>query len=307
MDKERVAYFKGEYLPESQVNVSFRDRGFVLGDAVFDAARTFDGKIFRLAEHIDRLYRSLKAVDIDPGLSPDQMTQITEVVIEKNLPLLGEGEDYWVMQRVTRGANIVGGELWQSTGPTIIVECTPLPLKARAPLFRDGIDVLTPVLRRVPPECLSPNIKNHNYMNLVLADIEVRNHADNPWAVLLDTRGFLCEGIGSNVFLVRDGKLLTPRPQFVLEGVSRQVVIELAVDIGISVSEEDLTTFHAETADEAFVTSTSFCLCPVRSYNGKTLGNGSVPGPLTAKLTAAFVELVGHDFVGQYLRALDAG
>ena len=186
----------------------------------------------------------------------------------------------------------------------MIVECTPLPLKARAPMFRDGIDVLTPVIRRIPPECLSPNIKNVNYMNLVLAEEEVRGHAEHPWAVLLDTRGFLCEGIGSNIFLVRDGKLSTPRSQFVLEGVSRQIVIELADSLGIPVSEEDLTTFQAETADEAFMTSTSLCLCPARSYNGRTLGDGEVPGPITAKLTEAFAELVDHDFVNQYLRTL---
>ncbi|HIP05426.1 MAG TPA: hypothetical protein EYN43_10320 [Gammaproteobacteria bacterium] len=306
MAQERVAYINGDYLPESEVKVSFRDRGFVLGDAIFDTARTFEGKIFRLDDHINRLYRSLKAVDMDPGLSPEEMTQISQTVVEKNLPLRGEGDDYWVFQRVTRGEKSIVGDAQQGSGATVIVECTPLPLKARAPMFRDGIDVLTPVIRRIPPECLSPNIKNVNYMNLVLAEDEVRRNAEHPWAVLLDTRGFLCEGIGSNIFLVRDGTLFTPRPQFVLEGVSRQIVIDLAVELDISVSEEDLTTFQAETADEAFMTSTSLCLCPARSYNGKTLGDGKVPGPVTTQLTAAFAKLVGYDFVGQYLRTLTA-
>ena len=153
-----------------------------------------------------------------------------------------------------------------------------------------------PPLRRVPPECLDPNIKSHNYLNLVLADREVRYRAENAWAVLLDTRGYLSEGIGSNIFLVREGRLSTPRSQFVLEGVSRQIVLDLAVELEIPVSEEDLTTFQAETADEAFMTSTSLCLCPARTYNGKTLGDGKVPGPVTTRLTAAFAELVGHVF-----------
>ncbi len=304
MTQERVAYINGDYLPESEVTVSFRDRGFVLGDAVFDTARTFEGKIFRLDDHIDRLYRSLKAVDMDPGVLPEEMAQISQSVVEKNRPLLGEDDDYWVFQRVTRGAKSIAGDSQTDSGATVIVECTPLPLKARAPMFRDGIDVLTPVTRRIPPECLSPNIKNVNYMNLVLAEEEVKGKAEHPWAVLLDTRGFLCEGIGSNIFLMRDGTLFTPRPQFVLEGVSRQIVIDLAGDLGIPVSEEDLTTFQAETADEAFMTSTSLCLCPARSYNGKMLGDGQVPGPVTTQLTAAFAELVGYDFVGQYLRTL---
>jgi branched-chain amino acid aminotransferase len=210
-----------------------------------------------------------------------------------------------VFQRVTRGAKSIVGNSQTDSGATVIVECTPLPLETRAPMFRDGIDVLTPVIRRIPPECLSPNIKNVNYMNLVLAEEEVKGKAEHPWAVLLDTRGFLCEGIGSNIFLVSGGTLFTPRPQFVLEGVSRQIVIDLAVDLGIPVSEDDLTTFQAETADEAFMTSTSLCLCPARSYNGKTLGDGKVPGPVTTQLTAAFAELVGYDFVGQYLRTLN--
>ena len=242
---------------------------------------------------------------MDSGVLPEEMAQISQRVVEKNLPLLGEDGDYWVFQRVTRGAKSIVGNSQTDSGATVIVECTPLPLETRAPMFRDGIDVLTPVIRRIPPECLSPNIKNVNYMNLVLAEEEVKGKAEHPWAVLLDTRGFLCEGIGSNIFLVSGGTLFTPRPQFVLEGVSRQIVIDLAVDLGIPVSEDDLTTFQAETADEAFMTSTSLCLCPARSYNGKTLGDGKVPGPVTTQLTAAFAELVGYDFVGQYLRTLN--
>ena len=307
MKGTRVAYLNGEFLPESEVNVSFRDRGFVLGDAVFDAARTFNGKIFRLVEHVDRLYRSLEAVQIDPGISSEEMIRITESVVEKNLPLLSEGEDYWVMQRITRGERVVGGELRDSTKPTVIVECDPLPLQARAHLFQEGIDVLTPTARRVPPESLNPNIKSHNYLNLVLADLEVCDQADNPWAVLLDTRGFLSEGIGSNVFLVRDGQLLTPRAQYVLEGVSRQVVLELAASLGITALEADLSVVDAENAEEAFITSTSFCLCPVRTYNGKQIGNGSVPGSITQSLTDAFCKLVNCDFVAQYVRTLDDG
>ena len=306
MTQERVAYINGDYLPESEVKVSFRDRGFVLGDAIFDTARTFEGKIFRLDDHIDRLYRSLKSVGMDSGIAPEEMADISQMVVEKNLPLLGEDDDYWVFQRITRGARSIVGNSQTDSGATVIVECTPLPLEARAPMFRDGIDVLTPVVRRIPPECLSPNIKNVNYMNLVLAEEEVKGKAEHPWAVLLDTRGFLCEGIGSNIFLVRDGEVLTPRPQFVLEGVSRQIVIDLAGDLGIPVSEDDLTTFQAETADEAFMTSTSLCLCPARSYNGKILGDGTVPGPVTTQLMNAFSELVGYDFVGQYMRKLNS-
>jgi branched-chain amino acid aminotransferase len=302
---ERVAYFNGQYLPESKVCVSFRDRGFILGDAVFDAERTFDGKIFRLKAHIDRLYRSLEKARIDPGLSASEMTEITHETVQRNLPLLGPTEDYWVMQRVTRGLAVVGGELWQSTGATVIVECTPLPLRARAPLLRDGLDVFTPAVRRTPPESLDPNIKSHNYLNLVLADLEVRDRSSHAWAVLLDTRGYLCEGIGSNIFLVKDDVVFTPDAQYVLAGVSRQVVIELALAEGFEVRETDLTVIDAAESDEAFITSTSFCICPVRTYDGVTLGVSQAPGPVTQRLSEAFAGEVGHDFVSQYLQALD--
>lgn len=302
---ERIAYFNGEFLPESKVCISFRDRGFNLGDAVFDAERTFAGEIFRLKAHIDRLYRSLEKASIDPGLTPQEMTDITQETVARNLPLLGPGEDYWVMQRVTRGLNVVGGELWQSTGATVIVECTPLPLRARAPMLRDGLDVFTPSLRRVPPESLDPNIKSHNYLNLVMADLEVRDRSSHAWAILLDTRGYVSEGIGSNVFFVQDGELLTPKAAYVLPGVSRAVVLELAAAEGIPVRETEISPEQARDSGEAFITSTSFCICPVRSYDGAKLDDHGVPGPVTRQLSDAFSREAGFDFVGQYLDALE--
>ena len=301
---ERVAYFNGKIVPESQVLVSFRDRSFKYGDGVFDMTRTFNDHIFKLKEHLDRLFRSLKYVGIDPGLTVDEFAQISKEVVARNLSLLGPGEDFWVGQRVTRGVDVVGGDFWQNSGPTVIVECTPLPLKARAPLYRDGIEVAFPSVQRIPPECLSPNVKSHNYLNMIVADQEVRSFNPKAWAVLLDTRGFLSEGQGSNVFLVKDGVLYTPKEQYVLAGVSRQTVIELAEQLKLKLVEDDLTPYNAFTADEAFITSTSFCICPVRSFNNKIVGDGRVPGPVTKKLTDAYVDLVDCDFVEQYLRHL---
>ncbi len=302
---ERVAYINGRILPESQVMVSFRDRGFKLGDAVFDVCRTFGGKPFKLKEHVERLYRSLRYLRIDPGLSPDALTAVSEDVLERNRHLLGPDDDYWLAQRVSRGVDVVGGELWESQGATVIVECTPLPQTPRARFFRDGLEVITPAVRRAAPDALSPNAKTHNYLNLVVADLQARAHKTDGWPILLDHRGFLCEGNGSNIFLVRDGALLTPKSQYVLAGVSRQTVMDLAGNLGIPVLEEDLMLQDAANADEAFVTSTSFCLCPVASYDGQSLGDGSIPGPITERLTRAFTELVDFDFVAQYLRHLN--
>jgi branched-chain amino acid aminotransferase len=301
---ERVAYFNGEYLPESQVRVPFRDRSWIYGDGVFDVARTFNGRVFKLEEHVERLYRSLKVLRIDPGLGAEEMTLISREVLERNLHLLGPDDDYWLAQRISRGVHKVDGDNWDHYGPTVIVECMPLPLKARARLYRDGIDVIVPSIRRVPPDALTPRAKTHNYLNLITADLEVHARDPEAWAVLLDVNGNLCEGLGSNIFVVRDGRLLTPHERYVLPGVSRATAIELAAQAGIPFAEADIDLYDAYTAEEAFITSTSLCLCPVRSVNGNPVGAGTVPGPLTKRLSDAYARLVNCDFVAQYLKHL---
>jgi branched-chain amino acid aminotransferase len=306
LTNERVAWFNGRIVRESEVLIPFRDQGFLRGDAVFDMTRSFAGKAFRLAEHVARLYRSLRYLDIDPGLAPAEMVAISEEVLARNRHLLAPGEDYWIGQRISRGVQRAAGDNWDHYGPNVIVECTPLPLKERAALFRDGIDVITPSLRRTPPEALSPRAKMHQYLNLILADREVKAQNPAAWAVLLDMNGNLAEGQGSNIFLVRDGGLLTPRARFVLPGVTRQAVIDLAGKLDIPCAEADLDLYDAYTADECFLTSTSLVICGVRSLNGRRFAAGAVPGPVTARLIDAFKELVGVDFVAQYLARLEA-
>jgi branched-chain amino acid aminotransferase len=302
---ERVAYFNGQILPESQVLLPFRDRGFLFGDAVFDTARTFGHKPFRLKEHVERLYRSLRYLRIDPGLSPAETVGISEQVLERNLHLIDKEDDYWMTQRVSRGPLSVERDLSGSGRPTVIVECTPLPLKARAKLFRDGVEVVVPPTRRPGPEVQSPRAKTHNYLNLVLADMEARAVNPAAWAILLDQQGNLAEGLGSNIFLVRDGRLLTPLARNVLPGVSRATVIELAESLAIPFAEQDLDLYDAYTAEEAFLTSTSLCMCPIKSINGALVGDGKFPGPVTGRLTDAYIKLAGCDFVAQYLRHLN--
>lgn len=304
--RERVAYINGKIVPESQALVSFRDRGFLYGDAVFDTTRTFGHRIFKLEQHIDRFFRSLRYVQIDPGLSAKEFMDVTERVTTANLKLIGPDDDYWVSQRVSRGYRTPEGDQPLFEGPTVIVECMPLSLKARARLFRDGIDVVVPSTRRTPPESVSPRAKTHNYLNLVLGDLEAHAHDPEAWAVLLDTRGFLAEGTGSNIFTVKDGKVYTPRSQYVLGGISRETVFELASKLDIPLEEADLDLYDAATADEAFLTSTSLCVCGVRSVNGACVGSHTVPGPITKALTDAYIELVDYDFVAQHLKRLES-
>ena len=300
MAQERMVYINGEIVPESEGKVSFRDQGFVTGDAVFDATRTFGGVIFKLKEHLDRLYDSLKYMRLDPRISQQQMAELTMQVLAANQPLLGQDDDYWIIQRISRGVPTGEGEY----KPTVIIECNPLPFAARARYYRDGLSVVIPSIRRTPPECMSPRVKVHNYINLILADQEVKAHNPDAFSILLDINGNIAEGLGSNFFIVKNGVVITPKEQYVLAGISRETVIELAQGLNIEVQEADIDLYDVYTADEAFVTSTSFCLCSVFSVNGSTIGDGSVPGPVTDRIQTAYSDLVGIDIVKQYLKRL---
>ena len=305
-ERERVAYFNGEIIPESEVKVPFRDRGFKYGDAVFDMTRTFGHKIFKLETHISRFYNSLKYVDIDPGMTEAEMVAKTREVLASNLHLLGPDEDFWVGQRISRGVDLVGGDMWETAGgPNVIIECAPLPLKPRARLYKDGIDVLVPSVRRTPPESLSPRAKSHNYLNLIMADMEAKAQDPESWAILLDTRGFLTEGIGSNIFTIKDGVMYTPQEQYVLGGISRETAIEMAQRLDIPVVTKDIDMFDAMTADEIFLTSTSLCICGVRSFQGRQIGDGNAAGPITKALMNEYVDFVEFDWIGQYLKRLE--
>jgi len=303
MSDDWVVWLNGKIVPETQALVPIRDRGFKYGDGAFDTTRTFGHRIFKLDEHLDRFYRSLKYLQIDPGVSRETIVRATEEVAAHNLKNVGADEDIWLTQRVTRGMDAADRERWPDYPQrTVIVESRPLPLRERGRYYREGIKVMTSSIRRPAPDTMSPRAKTHNYLNLVLAELEVKAHDPEAWPCLLDTNGNLAEGKGSNLFIVKNGALLTPKERYVLPGVSRQTTMDLAREAGMSVEEADLDVFDAVNADEVFITSTSFCICPVSSVNGATIGDGSVPGPVTKKLIDAYVEFVGCDWYGQYLK-----
>ena len=301
---ERVAYINGEFLPESEVTISFRDRGFKYGEAVYDSTRTVAHKPFMLDEHIDRLFCSMRYLELDAGLTHAEFVDVTRKVLELNSHLLGPDDDYWLTQRVSPGTqDPFEGE--SGGTPTVIVECTPISFASRATLFRDGVNVRIPSVRRTPPDAQSPRAKSQNYINFVLADNEVRSADPNAWAILLDQHGNLSEGMGSNIFCVRDGRLLTPEARFVLAGISRETVLELARSVGLTAEEADIDLFDAYNADECFLSSTSLCMVPVATINGRRIGR-SLPGPITKRLSDAYSHLLDFDFVAQYLRHLQS-
>ena len=301
---ERVAWFNGSFVPEREVMIPFRDRSWKYGDGAFDMTRTFDGRIFRIKEHIDRFYRSLRYLRIDPGMPASEMVALSEEIVERNNHLRGPDGDWWVGQRVSRGVDAVGDEGWEHTGPNVVIEMIPLPFRKRAHLYRDGAKVMVPPMRRTAPDMLSPRAKTHNYLNMIVAEQPVKAADPEAWALLLDEHGNLAEGMGSNVFIVRDGALQTPREKFVLPGVSRRMTMDMAAKLGIGCGERDIDMFDAATADEMFLTSTSLCILPVSHFNGQAVGDGGVPGPVTKRLIEAYSAEVGCDFVAQYLKHL---
>ena len=232
-----------------------------------------------------------------------EMEDWSRQVVEHNYKLLPPGQDMWVMQRISRGIEpILPDDVMR---PTVLIETHAIPFERRAPLYRDGASIFTPSVPRVPPRFVSPRAKTHNYLNLILGDLEAAASDPDAWSVLLDEAGNLTEGRGSNIFLVKDGTVATPKGQYVLEGITRGVTMNLAEGLDMAVEERDLDLYDAYTADEAFLTSTSLCICPISSFNSTPIAGGKVPGEITRRLMDAFSDTAGMDFEGQYLAHLN--
>lgn len=299
----RTAFLNGEFLPENEARLNIRDAGFVYGDAVFDTARTFGGKLFRLEQHVDRLFDSLAYARIDPGMTKAEIIEATEKVVELNRPLLGENEDYWVTQRISSGLKAMDAEPPEYDHATVVIEAMPLPLRSRAAFFRDGIPAQTATRRRIKADALSPNVKSNNYLNMMVAQREVAAGAPGAWALLCNEHGDIAEGAGCNFFIVRNGVVITPPTDYVLAGVSREITLDLCRDLGIPAEERSLPIQYAMTAEEAFFTSTSLCIAPAASFNGHAMPGGA-PGPVTRRLMDGFKALAGFDYEAQYLAHL---
>ncbi len=293
-----TAYFNGEWVDWSQVLISPDDRGFMLGDVVFDIARTFDGKPFRLDDHIDRLYRSLKFMDIDPGLSSGEMTSICEEAVERNLALLPEAGDFNINPFVTAGSWIRGEP--RGASATVCVAIKPIGFSYFAPFFLKGAHGVIARTRSYDSNVMEPKVKHHSRGNFVLAELEARAVDPAAFPILLDTEGNVSEGIGYNVFIVRDGAILTAPDDVILQGISRKTVIEVAESLELPVIEERFQPYDVYNADEVFFTGTSPRIYPVAMVDFRPIGDGA-PGPVTSRLLAAHSELVGVDIVDQAL------
>ena len=290
-----TAYFNGEWVPYSQVRIHPDDRGFSRSDVVFDGARTFNGKTFRLQYNVDRLYRSLKFARIDPGLSSDEMLDICEELVRRNEDQRPEGDDFSIRPFVTRGP----GSMASIAGPpAVCVSVAPSGVGSFAQLFKEGAHGVISRTRSYPVESIDSKVKHYSRMNFNMAELEAADVDPDAWPILLDSGGNLTEGTTNNVFMVTNGVLRTPGDRNILQGGSRSIVLDLARQLDITVSEEDLQPYDLYTSDEVFFSRTGPCVLPVTRVDNRQVANGK-PGPITQQLLAAWSEAVGVDIVGQ--------
>ena len=290
MSSDEFTYWlNGSFVPASEAVIPINSRGYRLGDGIFDTERTFNGKLFRLKEHLERLDRSLKYTRMNLGMSLDELGEIAEEVARRNAHLLEKYGDFWVTQTVSRGNN-------NDAFVSMIVE--PLTFFRFAPYYTKGVPLVIPSGRTASRQALDPKLKATSRLNLVLADLEGKQVDPDSLSLLMDEDGNLTEVIYGNLFIVRGGRIYAPSSKSILEGVTRMTTMELAEKINRPVTETNLQPYDLATADEAFVTTTSYVVMPVRSMNGQPVGT-ALPGPVTQEMTQAWRDLVGLDFVAQ--------
>ena len=290
-----VAYLNGEWIDQDELRIHPLDRGFYVGDAVFDLARTFDGRSFKMKEHIDRLYRSLKHVRIDPGITPEEMVAASEEAIRRNEPARADAGDWHVWQTVTRG--VAGWRQLEAT-PTVMIQMYPVPFNLFAHMFKEGAHGVITRTRSYSPEMLDPKVKHYSRMNFNLAELEAKDIDAEAWPIMTDAAGNITEGTAYNIFIVTDGVIRTPGDSSLLQGISRGAVLELADRLGLPIVAEDIQPYDLYTADEAFLTNTPVCALPITRVDKRQIGDGK-PGPVTEQLLAAWSEWVGVDIADQ--------
>jgi branched-chain amino acid aminotransferase len=294
----RLVYSNGEWVKEEQASLSIFDSAIQLGNSLTEVTRTFSGRSYKLDEHLNRLWRSMRAALICSPLSPEELRAATLQTLEANLPALQPSDDYQVCHIVSAGRPLILGMAKQST---LVIYCSPIStLMAQwGHYYRDGVHVITPRTRHIPPQCLDPQIKYRSRMHMCVADLEAKSVDPQAYAVLLDIEGRISEGTGANLFVLNGKRLQTPARN-ILHGISRATVLEMAPRLGLQVEICDLQPYDVVNADEAFLTSTPFCLFPISKVNNLTLGH-AVPGPITDRILHQWREDVGLDFVKQGL------
>jgi branched-chain amino acid aminotransferase len=282
--KESTIYIDGKFLPESEAKISVFDHGLLYGDGVFEGIRFYNGRVFRLEEHLDRLWDSARSICLEIPMTSREMTDALLETIRQND--LREG---YIRLLVTRGVGNLGLNPAQCKKPSVIIITATIALYPRE-VYENGLTVVTCATRRTSPGALNPAVKSLNYLNNVMARIEA-NLAGADEALMLNDAGNVAECTADNVFIVKRGQVFTPPiAAGALRGITRSVVFDIAAETGIKISETDITRHDVFIADECFLTGTAAELIPVIKADGRTIGTGK-PGPITARMIERFREL----------------
>lgn len=298
----RTVYMNGKFIPESEAKISIYDSALMFGDMVFEMTRSFNKKQFKLREHLERLYASIKYVQIPLKMTIDEMEKICYETIEKNEPFFASNDEHRLVINVSRGPLAIYTEVFNGKmEPTVIIADIPLrwPVSGMGKLFDTGINAVIPSQRAIPAYLLEPKVKNRSRIHYMMANIEVSQYSgDNNWALLLDPDGFIAEGTGDNFFIIKKGTIYTPEGRNILRGISRDYVFELAKELNFECVEKNIELYDVINSDEAFMTGTPFCMLPVTSINSIKIGNGK-RGPITNKILAQWSKNVGLDIETQ--------
>lgn len=283
-----VIYLNGRYVPEKEAAVSVFDHGLLYGDGVFEGIRAYHNRVFKLKEHIDRLYNSARAISLEISLSKEEMTEVVLETCRRN-----NVKDGYIRLVVTRGAGDLGLDPRKCSKPTVFCIAASIQLYPEE-LYKKGLEMVTVATRRNLPEACNPQVKSLNYLNNIYARIEA-NLAGVPEAVMLNQEGYVAEATGDNIFIVKDTTLITPPPYAgILVGITRNAVMEIARNKGMKVEEKLFTRYDIYNADECFLTGTAAEVIPAVKLDGRPIGDGR-PGRVTWELIHAFRELTKVD------------
>ena len=277
-------WINGKFYDKPDAKISVYDHGLLYGDGIFEGIRVYGGKVFRHAQHIERLYESAQAIALTIPLTPAEMTKAVEDTVAKNAKV-----DGYIRLIVTRGAGSLGLDP-RKCEPVVIVIVDDISLYPKE-LYENGLEIITSSYTRPHSNALSPRVKSLNYLNNILAKIEAIR-AGCLEAIMLNQAGEVAECTGDNIFVLKHGVLKTPPPEAgILQGITRDFVLELAAKIGIPAKECTLTRHDVYTADEVFLTGTAAEVIAVTKVDGRVIGEGK-QGPLTRKLRDAFTTAV---------------
>lgn len=285
---EQLIFINGEFKTKEEATVSVFDHGFLYGDGVFEGIRVYEGNIFRSSEHLDRLYDSARTICLRIPFEKDELEQHMIETIRKNNLI-----NAYIRLVVSRGEGGLGLDPDRCPHPNVIIIADQVSLYPKE-LYENGLPIITASTRRNLPTAIDPKIKSLNYLNNILAKIEAKQ-AGMVEALMLNAEGYVAEATGDNIFLVKNGILITP-PTYIgaLNGITRQAIIDLANKLKIEVKEVPFTLHDVYTADEVILTGTAAEVIPVVEVDGRQIGDGK-PGPVMKKLLKEFQELVKVD------------